>query len=338
MSTPHDKLFKVVFAEPEALLALLRHALPPDLTPLLDRAALRLIDPVVPAEPGERRFDLLAELTLDDRAWTVAVLFEHQSHVDRAMGLRVLHGMLARWQQTHVQRAGGARLQRIIAVVVYHGPEPWTDPVAFHQRYEPPGPERHPFDDYQPDFRYVLLDLNDPAQRPATGPVLALLATALFARWSRIARGEPGSMLDELRAGGHLVRRLLTERDQAAFAAIVEYILRVEETATVEDVQSAVQAITQDSEIRMPTIAEQLEQRGFERGSVIGEARGIAQGLVQGEAAGLRKALLLAGTAAFGPCPPRLERRVAEAEVSDLLSTLQLLPRASGWIDLLKEL
>jgi hypothetical protein len=29
---------------------------------------------------------------------------------------------------------------------------------------------------------------------------------------------------------------------------------------------------------------------------------------------------------------------VAEAEVADLLSTLQFLPRASGWPDLLKEL
>ena len=199
-------------------------ALPASAAPLLAGATLQLLDPVVPAAPGERRFDLLAELQVEGRSWTVAVLFEHQSSVDRTMGLRVLHGMVARWQQAQAQAQAEPRagLQRLIAVVVYHGPERWTDPLAFHQRYDPPGPDPHPFDAYQPDFRYLLVDLTDPGQRLASGPVLALLATALFARWARLRRGEPGTMVDELLACGELVRRLLSERNESAFGAIVE--------------------------------------------------------------------------------------------------------------------
>lgn len=326
MTTPHDKLFKIAFAEPAAIRALLERALPPDLVPLLDRATLRLLDPVVPADPNERRFDLLAELSVDGRTWTLAFLFEHQSHLDRAMGLRLLAGMVARWQQTLVQRHVTTSLQRIVAVVVYHGPERWTDPVDFHRRYDPPGPD-HPLDVFQPDFRYLLLDLSNPANRLAKAPVMALLSAALFARWSRIKRGEGGTMLDELNACAHLVRRLLVERGQPAFAAIVEYIVHVEETATNDELRTTLRTITQGHEEAHVTIAEQIEQRGFSKGK--------AEGKAEGEAHGLRKALLLAGAAAFGPCPPALQRRIEDADIAAVLEALQHIPHARDWSELL---
>jgi predicted transposase YdaD len=327
MPTPHDKLFKVAFAEPEALRVLLRLALPAHQATLLEGAALRLLDPVLPADPSERRVDLLAELTLDDRTYTLDFLFEHQSHLDRAMGVRILGSMVARWSQWTRQNPPGAELQRIIAVVVYHGPVPWTDPLAFHERFGRPGDDPHPFDAFQPDFRYLLVDLGDPKHQPAKGPVFTLLATALLSRWSRIQRGGGGTLVDELRACAHLVRRLVTERDQTAFGAIVEYILHVEETATEEEVHTTLRAITQDQEVNVPTIAERIEQRGIEKGK--------AEGIARGKAEGFREALLSAATSAFGPCPARLLARFQQADEAALLGALQRLRTANGWEQLL---
>jgi hypothetical protein len=347
MTTPHDKLFKIAFAEPEALRLLLRLALPEGQSRVLDGATLRLLDPVVPSEPGERRFDLLAELVLDGRSYTLDFLFEHQSQPDRAMGLRILGGMVARWRQAARGQRAGAELQPIIAVVVYHGAEPWKDPVDFRARFGL-DERANPFARYLPDFRYLVVDLGSAADHPASGPVLALLAARLFSRWARIKRGDAGTLLDELRAGAHLVRRLVAERDRSAFAAIVEYILHVEESATEEELDATLRRITEDDqELEMPTIAERIEQRGVEKGVARGKTEGLREGVARGKTEGLREGVARgkteglregvrsAGTSAFGPCPPHLRDRLEQADEALLLSALGRLRMVDDWEALL---
>jgi predicted transposase/invertase (TIGR01784 family) len=91
MQTPHDRLFKRVFSNPEEAAGELRHVLPPAVTRLIDWSTLRAVRATfIDDHLAETRSDLLFSVMLGARPAFVYVLLEHQSTCDALMAFRVL--------------------------------------------------------------------------------------------------------------------------------------------------------------------------------------------------------------------------------------------------------
>ena len=133
---PHDHFVKWVFTRPEAAAVELRQVLPPEVSARLDWPTLHVrpgsyIDPKLTA----RHSDILYAVRLRDdqpREALIYVLLEHQSSADRLMAWRLLRYVVRVWDGYVRDQTGPVvTLPLIIPIVLYQGPDGWTEPTRF---------------------------------------------------------------------------------------------------------------------------------------------------------------------------------------------------------------
>lgn len=129
---PHDSLVQRFLTRPELAAVELRVALPPTLTSRFDWPTLRIasgtyVDPKL----RPRRGDILYAVDLLDtqRPVFIYVLLEHQSKPQRMMGFRLLQYACRLWERYEREQPSPLEsLPLVIPLVLYQGPDGWTEP------------------------------------------------------------------------------------------------------------------------------------------------------------------------------------------------------------------
>lgn len=157
--TPHDKLFKRIFKEPQYAAEELRALLPSPLVAALDWATLRPEpDSYVDQALADGYSDLVFSARAGEERVLVYVLFEHQSTNDERMALRLLKYMVEIWMHfAKDQRNVGEPLPLVIPVVLAHAPGGWTAKRRFAELFTEAAVGLAPHS--IPDFEYAVDDL-----------------------------------------------------------------------------------------------------------------------------------------------------------------------------------
>jgi predicted transposase YdaD len=158
MRADHDSSYRRLFAHPELVCELLAACLPFAWASKLNAEGCRRVNASYASDGGQQRHD--------DMVWRVQsvggpaelyVLLEFQSRPDRCMALRmqVYTGLLL--EDLHKQRLlpAGRPFPKLLPLVLYAGARPWTSAVTMLDLQDQDGE----LDEYQPQQRYLLLDL-----------------------------------------------------------------------------------------------------------------------------------------------------------------------------------
>ena len=155
---PHDKLFKGLLDQPGAAGTLLRERLPAEISSLLTDDPPELldgefIDEALRGSQSDRLF--LAQLK-DGGDILLYVLIDHKSCPEPGIILQLLGYMLRIWLRYAGGKAEALRsLPAILPMVVYHGASEWKVSQSLRDTINAPDAIKQ----YQPDVRYVLVDL-----------------------------------------------------------------------------------------------------------------------------------------------------------------------------------
>jgi predicted transposase/invertase (TIGR01784 family) len=311
-SNPHDALFRAIFGELEHARGALRSVVPAAVAEALDWPTLAncsgsFIDPVL----NGRHTDLLFSA-----AWhgggeaMIYVLYEHQSTSDDRMAFRILRYLVRIWERWLGDHPRAKALPVIVPVVLYHGADPWSAPMAFDALFEIPNAVRPALAPHLVRFTYLVDDLSeipDDQLRARAMTALGRLVVACF----KHARTR-ADLLEVLSGWADVVREVVRAPDGLeALALVMRYILLVNDHVEPEALQAFLERVVgPDAKDTIMTAGERLIQQGEERGIQKGVQQGIQQGVQQGE----RMLLLRQVRRRFGnQVDAEIERRLAAA-------------------------
>jgi predicted transposase/invertase (TIGR01784 family) len=284
-SSPHDTLFKAVFGQPEHARGALRSVVPPAVAEALDWSSLapcsgNFVDPVL----RERYTDVLFSVSWHGGGEAlVHVLFEHQSTSDGWMAFRFLRYLVRIWERWLTDHPRAKALPVIVPVVLYHGAQPWSAPLALGALLDIPEAVRPAIASHVLQFTYLVDDLSEvPDDRLRSRAMTALgrLVEACF----KHARTR-ADLLDVLSGWADVVREVVrAPHGLQALALVMRYILLVNDHVEPEALQAFLERVAgPEAKDTVMTAGERLIQQG--------EERGLQKGIRQGERALLLRLL-----------------------------------------------
>jgi len=272
-SGPHDSLFKAVFGQPEHARGALRSVLPIAVAEALEWSSLApcagsFIDPVL----SGRHTDLLFSVAWrGGREALLYLLFEHQSTSDGRMAFRLLRYLVRIWERWLADHARAEVLPVIVPVVLYHGAEAWSVPVAFDALFDIPEAVRPALAPHLVRFAYLMDDLSeipDGQLRARAMTALGRLVEACF----KHARTRP-DLLEILAGWADVLRDVVSAPDGLeALVLVMRYILLVNDHVEPTALQAFLGRVAgPDAKDTIMTAGERLIQQGEERGIQKGE-------------------------------------------------------------------
>jgi predicted transposase/invertase (TIGR01784 family) len=293
----HDRLIKDFLHDPPTAADLFAACLPrAEISPTwaeLRQEPCEFVDPWL----GQKSADLLFSVPFGDRRLNLGLIFEHLSHSERIIPLRLLQYQGAVWGH---QLKTGQSPGPIICVVLYHGRERWTGARNMLEWLKLSEAEVRWAGEFVPAFDYVLLDLStlDIGKlelRAYTRLVLSLLKSMI-----------EGTEMEWLRGNAAFLDELLNQPDkQARVGTLIRYCLQASPKLNYRAFQTALQEIEyQKVKNTAMSIADMIKeeglQQGLERGLQQGLERGLQEGFSRGELMGristIERALKLAPT------------------------------------------
>lgn len=275
--TPHDATFKQFLTHPETARDFMSIHLPAELLAICDLNTLRLESGSFVEEDLRQYFsDVLYSLkTTGGDDGYVMVLVEHQSSPDKFMAFRQLRYAVAAMQR-HLD-AGHKKLPLVIPVLFYAGKRsPYPYSTNWLNEFDNPALAGRL---YSNDFPLVDVTVipDDEIMTHRSMAALTLLQKHIHQR-------DLAELLDRLAT--ILVTSHLTGQQ---LISLINYLVQTGEAADAEAfVRELAQRVPQYGDELM-TIAQQLEQRGLEKGIQLGEQRGIEKGLQLGEQKGRKE-------------------------------------------------
>ncbi|WLS81054.1 Rpn family recombination-promoting nuclease/putative transposase (plasmid) [Erwinia pyri] len=268
--TPHDATFRQFLTQPEIARDFMELHLPAELRALCDLSTLKLESGSFVEDDLRQYFsDVLYSLKTTAGDGYVHVLIEHQSSPDRHMAFRLLRYAVAAMQR-HLE-AGHRKLPLVIPVLFYTGKR---NPYPYSTRW--------------------LDEFDDPA-------VAEKLYGGAFPLTDITVIPDDDIMDHRSMAALTLLQKHIHQRDMAALTdrlatllmadylsspqvtALIHYLLQAGESADSEAfVRELAQRVPQHGDALM-TIAQQLEQKGIEKGRQEGIQLGEQQGIEKGE-------------------------------------------------------
>ena len=216
----------------------------------------------------------------------VYLLIEHQSRVDRSMGLRMLSYMVQIWmeerrQWEEAQRPQGEwRLSPIVPIVFYTGKGEWKVPLSLGVLMDIP----EVLTRFVPTFDTLLLDVKatTPDELTQTGHPLGWVLTVLQQEHSEDPEAMRQALLDALTG----LSDLRTQAPDQYTRAILYIFLLILHRRPEAEQQDLFNILTQEHTQNMEIVdmAESIIE--------ISEQRGLQQGIEQGEIQGKQEALL----------------------------------------------
>ena len=253
---PHDKFFKEAFARRDMAVEFFQNYLPEKISTRLNGKTLHL-------EPGSftdealrgSESDLLYTVQIDNHPALLYCLFEHQSSPDAWMQLRLLRYILGIWDQFRKQNPNATRLPPILPIVLYQGGEAWTTDTSLSTLIEIP----EGLAAYQPDFRHLLIDLNDIASDALQGsPGLKTVLLALKSSRAHATR-EQQLLIQFLAA--------IIRVDPAMIRTVMLYLYSVDNSTSINEyIQQAAALKQPELQEEIMTIAETLRKEGRQQG------------------------------------------------------------------------
>ncbi|EEJ7181869.1 Rpn family recombination-promoting nuclease/putative transposase [Salmonella enterica subsp. enterica] len=269
--TPHDATFRQFLANPDVARDFMTLHLPAELQALCDLNTLKLESGTF-VEDDLRQYasDILWSMktTTGDDGY-IHLLLEHQSSADKNMAFRQLRYAVAAMQR-HLE-AGHKKLPLVIPVLFYTGkrsPYPYStrwldefdDPVLAGKLYS---------------SAFPLVDVTVIPDDEIAGHRSMAALTLLQKHIHQRDLAELVDRLAPILLAGYL--------SSSQVISLVHYIVQAGETADAEAfVRELAQRVPQHGDALM-TIAQQLEQKGIEKGIQLGEQRGIEKGRSEGE-------------------------------------------------------
>lgn len=301
--TPHDATFRQFLSQPTIARDFMELHLPAALLALCDLNTLKLESGAFVEEDLRQYFsDVLYSMKTTSREdGYIHVLIEHQSSPDKHMAFRLMRYAIAAMQR-HLD-AGNKRLPLVIPVLFYSGkrsPYPystrWLDefamPVLASELY---------------GNAFPLVDVTVIPDEDIIGH-RSMAALTLLQK--HIHQRDLTELIDKLAPvllAGYL--------SSSQVISLVHYLLQAGETADADIfVRTLAQRVPQHEDALM-TIAQQLEQKGIEKGIQLGEQRGLEKGRSEGERAA---ALKIARTMLQNGLHPRVVAEMTALSDDDL--------------------
>jgi len=298
----HDAFFQALLDKPGTAGTLLRERLPPEV------AALLTDDPPehVPGSFVSRRLRkhhtdrLYRARTATGRTALIYTLLEHKAKPDPRIGLQLLGyqtQILEHWDRTEGRHPDGSLrpLPALVALVVYHGADPWTVPLSLAEAVDADEAVRP----YLPDVRYSLADLGriPDAGLSAERPLRVGLLILKHGHLGRIGRKK--------------LRQLAREAMRLGQDDLLTFLYYMHGHMVDDPRGALVRDILREL---MPEEEERMVTQVAEQWLAEGRAKGIAEGKAEGKADILLRLL----ARRFGPLPSEIEPRVRGADGSRL--------------------
>ena len=253
---PHDKLFKEAFARREMAKDFFDSYLPDDITSRMDWDTLKLQSGKFTSEALQgSESDLLYTIEIDQHPAMLYCLFEHQSKPDPWMPLRLLRYIIGIWEQYRKQNPNANKLPPILPIVLYQGGDNWTADTSLSSLIETP----EGLSDNQPDFRHLLIDLNQFESDKLQGsPSLKTILLALK------------SSREHTQYEFELLVRLLAKVlnvDSALIRTVMLYLYSVDNQTDISEYINQAEALELPQlQEEFMTIADKLRNEGMQQG------------------------------------------------------------------------
>lgn len=277
--TPHDAVFKQFLTHPDTARDFMEVHLPADLRAICDLNTLKLEAGSFVEESLRPYYsDVLYSLKTTDGVGYIHVLIEHQSTADRHMAFRLIRYAVAAMQR-HLD-AGHKTLPLVIPVLFYTGQRsPYPYSTNWLQGFDDPVLAGKL---YSTDFPLV-----DVTVIPDDDILTHRSMAALTLLQKHIHQRDLAELMDRLASA--LLSSSLTGQQ---VVSLINYLVQAGETSNAEAfVRELAQRVPQHED-EMMTIAQQLEQKGIERGIKKGIEKGIQLGEQRGIEKGEREATL----------------------------------------------
>ncbi len=325
--TPHDALFKRLFARREHVIDEARAVLPRVVTEAIDWGSLRRERAeLVAPELTRRHADVfyraqLADHGIDALVW---LAFEHRSTAERWMALRLLRMNAQWWDRFRETNPKAHELPLFLPIVVHHDPRGWREPRRVSSLVVGTPAVKGALGAHVAELEIIVDDVGG-----ANEDALAERTQSPFLRlglWALRGRGAPSP--DRLDAWVGEFRRLADAEDEAALETILRYHGLVASERS-DALGAALKEVPRGREVYMRTIAEGYFERGREKGREEGLEQGREEGLEQGLERGLeegrqvgrhegrREVLRVLLEKRFGPLSPATTERIAHLTNGD---------------------
>lgn len=273
--SPHDALFKRVFADVARGGALLRALLPSELAAAVEWSTLEL-------RPGESvgadlrglASDLVFSARADGHAVHFHVLVEHQSTADPRMPFRIAEYVVRLWQGQSQPVDGRLELPLIVPIVVYHGARPWKAPLDVGEAIMMSEALASSAGSLVPRLRYLLDDLT---QLDADGlRARGLPAFATLALWALRSAFDRGFISTAANLSGLFDEVVTADDGGQALASLFGYLFII--SRPDEDLVSEVLGhVSPRVREEVMELEEMLAAKKLEQGRAEGRAEGRAQ-------------------------------------------------------------
>lgn len=272
---PHDAIFRQFLKRPDIARDFMAIHLPAELRAICDLSSLKLENGSFVEENLRQYFsDILYSLqTNDGEKGYVQVLIEHQSTPDKHMAFR-MHRYAVAAMQSHLD-AGHQTLPLVIPILFYTGKRtPYPYSTNWLEEFDDPEQAKKLY-----SSAYPLVDITViPDEEIMEHRSMA----ALTLMQKHIHRRNLTELMDKL------VALLLTEYLAIPqVAALIHYIIQAGETADAEAFVRELASRVPQYEDNLMTIAQQLEQKGINKGIQQGIQQGREEGIQLGEQRGI---------------------------------------------------
>jgi len=269
MHNPHDKFVKKTLRKREAALSFFQEYLPEKIVSKLDWRTLKITKgSFVTAKFKDKYSDVLYEIrTKGQKKVYIYLLLEHQSSLDKFMGLRFLRYMVEIWELFLEQNPKKEKLPGIIPLLLYHGKKDWEVSVQFEDLFE----DSDFIIDYIPKFSYLLKNFSPESVEEIKGNLIVVLfLIALKNVYSKNFREIFYEKMVPL-----LVELSKQQTGMECLITILRYIAETSDAITIDDIEKKlVPLIEHEKRGGIMTLAETLRKEGEIKGRKEGEIKG----------------------------------------------------------------
>lgn len=272
--TPHDATFRQFLTQPDIARDFMQLHLPAELRAICDLSTLKLESGSFVEDDLRQYFsDVLYSLKTSAGDGYIHVLIEHQSTPDRHMAFRLIRYAVAAMQR-HLE-AGHKKLPLVIPVLFYTGRRsPYPYSTRWLDEFDDPSLAERLYGSAFPLVDVTVIP-DDEIMTHRSMAALTLLQKHIHQR-------DIATLTDRL-----ATLLMADYLSSPQVTALIHYLLQAGESADYEAfVRELAQRVPQHGDALM-TIAQQLEQKGIEKGRAegieLGEQRGIEKGRTEGE-------------------------------------------------------
>jgi predicted transposase/invertase (TIGR01784 family) len=284
ISKANDKFVRRTLSKIEVAKDFLQLSLPPKLLEFIDLNTLELTkDTFVDKNLKEAFSDVIYKVSLknsDSQAYIYA-LVEHKSYPDAFVSFQLLKYMVRIWEREvpaskEDEKYPIKKLPPIIPIVLYHGASKWNISLNFKPlifRYED-------FEQYIPDFNYILCDLSEYDDDKIIGNAI-FKAGMLILKY--IQKSDLNIRLADILS---LLNKLSHQSAFEYLETITEYLIKGTDKISEENLGKAIETAFPDVGGNiMATLAEKWfsdgKQEGRQEGEEIGEKKGREKTLLE---------------------------------------------------------